>query len=281
MRIKLPIIERIKIYSFVMRLTKTGLSRKEIIYYVCQDFRISRSTVESWLNKKSHPLGLHNKPIRCKGLFYVLGALLGDGCYYYWERNKVFFVNLVGDKRFTEKYACKLSTCLGKPIKAYKRGTRNFWFVNKANPWLYFLFKRVRENPQLIEELIRKGDAKGNALEFIEGFFDAEGCVKVIKEPCRKTPKICLDITNTNYELLEPIRILLKEFLAIEARYSIQKPGPALDGFNRKITYHLRVYKKAFVEVFFSHIQTTKSSPEKDKYVKKWLETTHLVNAPS
>jgi hypothetical protein len=32
-----------------------------------------------------------------------------------------------------------------------------------------------------------------NALQLIEGFFDAEGCVKVIKEKVRKTPKVNLD----------------------------------------------------------------------------------------
>ena len=103
---------------------------------------------------------------------------------------------------------------------------------------------------------------------FVEAFFDAEGCVKIIKEKIRKTPKICLDTTNTNLKLLDLIRRLLKEHLGIEARYSIQKA----DGIkNKQIAYHLRIYKKEFVKKFFENISTTKLKEEKVLYVKNWL----------
>ena len=109
---------------------------------------------------------------------------------------------------------------------------------------------------------------KRHAVEFIEGFFDAEGCVKIIKEKIRKTPKICLDITNTNKDYLDVIRLLLSEFLGVETEYSIQKP---IYKKNKKTAYHLRIYRKEYIRTFFDNISTTKLKDEKIKYVEKWL----------
>jgi len=119
-----------------------------------------------------------------------------------------------------------------------------------------------------LEQLIKD---KKSALLFVEGFFDAEGCVKIIKEKVRKTPKICLDITNTDFRILEVVKKLLQEHLGIEARYSIQKPEIGKDGSLRKVAYHLRIYKKEFVKIFFENISTTKLKEEKVIYVKNWL----------
>ncbi len=106
----------------------------------------------------------------------------------------------------------------------------------------------------------------------IEGFFDAKGCIKIIKEKIRrKTPKICLDITNTNFKILELVRQLLKEHLNIEARYSSQAEHMGKDGYMRKRVYHLRIYKKEFVRKFLENIDTTKLKEEKIIYVKNWL----------
>ena len=83
--------------------------------------------------------------------------------------------------------------------------------------------------------------------------------------------KICLDITNTKFGILELIRKLLKEHLNIEANYSIQKSFVGRDGSRRQTVYHLRIYKKEFVRRFFENINTTKLKEEKVIYVENWL----------
>lgn len=118
-----------------------------------------------------------------------------------------------------------------------------------------------------ILEVANTENPRANSLEFIEGFFDAEGCVKLVKESVRKTPKVCLDATNTNCIYLEIIRRMLDKTLHIEARFSIQRPRSK----NRRITFHLRVYKKEFVKIFLENINTTKLREDKIQRVNNWL----------
>ncbi len=80
-----------------------------------------------------------------------------------------------------------------------------------------------------------------------------------------------MDITNTDFRILELVRKLLHEHLEIEARYSVQKPELGNDGFLRKTAYHLRIYKKEFIKRFFENISTTKLKEEKVIYVENWL----------
>lgn len=202
-------------------------------------------------------------------LFYVLGSLMGDGCVYHWKTN-YYYVLIMGDEKFTAKYAERVTQCTGIKSKNYINRSQNVWFVRCNNIRLYSLFKKVREDLQYLEELIQND--KKFALLFIEGFFDAEGCVKLVKEEVRKTPKICLDITNTNLKFLELVRRLLKKYLDIEAKYSIQRPFLGKDGFRRQTAYHLRIYKKEYVKRFFENINTIKLKEEKISYVENWLK---------
>lgn len=136
----------------------------------------------------------------------------------------------------------------------------------------------LKEKPQQISELVFKRE-KISQLLFLEGFFDAEGCVKIIKEPVRKTPKICPDITNTELEYLEITGKILLQQLGIEARYSSQEAYLSKDGHPRKKSYHLRIYKKEYARKFFENIHTTKLKPEKLQYVENWLDYTRKASA--
>jgi hypothetical protein len=127
-----------------------------------------------------------------------------------------------------------------------------------------------------LQKTLDESDKKSR-LRFVEGFFDAEGCVKIIKEPVRITPKICLDICNTNKIFLDAIQKILHEDLKIEARYSIQNPNPNWKGKNKQLAYHLRIYKKEFVHTFFDNISTTKLKEEKRIYVNNWLNREALA----
>lgn len=66
----------------------------------------------------------------------------------------------------------------------------------------------------------------------------------------------------------------MKRYLDIEARYSIQKA----DGKkNKQVAYHLRIYKKEYVKIFFENISTTKLKEEKKIYVSNWLNRETIV----
>lgn len=262
---------RIKVFDLLNELKGNGMSRKEIVDKLHNEFDIPIGALYDWHSGKFCPYGRRGELTYRAELFYVLGALLGDGCLYNWKITNNFII-LVGDKKFTTKYAYMLSMCTSRVVKPYIIRSKNIWFVRSNNFRLYSLFKKIRDDLSYLEQLVSP-NYKKSALMFIEGFFDAEGCVKIIKEKVRKTPKIRLDMTNTNYDYLEIIRKLLQNILNIESRYSIQKPELGKDGRMRKKAYHLRIYRKEFVKKFFENISTTKLKEEKIPYVENWLKT--------
>lgn len=201
-----------------------------------------------------------------KELFYVLGALLGDGYLYRYKKCHIIGI-LVSEEAFARKFASKLSLSAGKEIHPHLYQKRNLWYVRLDNREFLELFEVVRKNPMKILEVASIENPRENSLQFIEGFFDAEGCVKLVKESARKTPKVCLDVTNTNCIYLEIVRRMLDKTLRIEARFSIQKPKSK----NRRIAFHLRVYKKEFVKIFLENINTTKLREDKIQRVNNWL----------
>jgi len=258
-------LKRIAAFEFLKELKEEKIPTKTIIKEVQTKFGIPKGTLYDWLGGKRSPFGSIGKLKYNAQFFYVIGALLGDGCAYHWENEHQIW--LVGDKKFTKKFAEKMSSCIERKVKNYINRRNNIWFVKISNILLYNLFTDIRCDLKKLKDLMEKENFENNSLQFIEGFFDAEGCVKIIKEKTRKTPKICLDITNTNYEFLELTKDLLKKTLKIEARYSIQKSKQD----NRKTVFHLRIYKKQDIKLFFSKISTTKLKTEKIKYVEKWF----------
>ena len=258
---------RLKAFDLMQELKGKNISKDVVIDRIHGEFSINKGTLFQWYSGAYRPCGRKGEVTYKPELFYVLGALLGDGCTYNWKIT-LNYVILVGDHNFTTKFADMIYLCTGTKIKVYIDRSKNIWFVRYNNFKLYSLFKKIREDLNHLEQLIKD---KKSALLLVEGFFDAEGCVKIIKEEVRKTPKICLDITNTDFRILEVVKKLLQEHLGIEARYSIQKPEIGKDGSLRKVAYHLRIYKKEFVKRFFENINTTKLKEEKIIYVENWL----------
>lgn len=206
------------------------------------------------------------RPPKNQGKFVLCTwRALGAGYAYNWQSSYYIGI-LVKEEQFARKFAERFSKCIGGKVTAYPFRKRNLWFVRIGNYELFSLFRDFRRNLCLVQDV--ETISKEDALQFIEGFFDAEGCIKVIKEIGRKTPKICLDFTNTNYEVLEVIQKLLKLFLHIEARFSVQHDKRP----NRKPVYHLRIYKKEHVRTFFENMQTTKLNKEKGESLKNWLQ---------
>lgn len=260
---------RLKAFDLMQELKNKNITKNEVVNRIYAEFAVPKCALYDWYADRCYPHGRKGDISINPELFYVLGALLGDGCTYNWKITQNYVI-LIGDYNFTTKFAEMIYQCTGTKIKAYIDRSKNIWFVRYNNFKLYSLFKKIRENLAYFEQLINQ-NGKKSALLFIEGFFDAEGCVKIIKEEVRVTPKICLDITNTNFELIDLVRRVLKDNLGIEARYSIQKPKMGKDGSLRKKAYHLRIYKKEFVRVFFGNINTTKLKDEKIPFVKNWL----------
>lgn len=202
-----------------------------------------------------------------KEFFYILGALLGDGYIYKWKNYHYIGLNVV-DKNFAEKFAKKLSIYREKKTRAFCYKKRNIWIVRINDFGLFHIFKTFRENTDNQLIIKSKFQEHSSKLQFIEGFFDAEGCVKIIKEIKRKTPKVCLDITNTNYDHLQMMKILLKSTLDIDVNFTTQKSRWE----NGKQVFHMRVYKKEFIRMFFDNIETIKLRSKKKPYVNKWLK---------
>lgn len=248
-------------------LRKNNLPRKKIVDIISKKFSIPVGTLYDWYRNKHIPYGRKGIIKIVPELFYVIGALLGDGCLYKWKPTNNYVI-LVGDRNFTSKYANFATICTGRKTKAYIIRSKNIWFVKSNNFELYSIFRKSREDLQYIKKLLEQSNIESSLL-FIEGFFDAEGCVKIVKEPTRKIPKICLDITNTNFDILEIVKSLMKKYLDIEASYSVQEPH--WKGKNKKTAYHLRIYKKAYVKKFLENISTTKLREEKISYVNNWL----------
>lgn len=273
--------QRLAAYDALINLKNSGRPLNEIIQKLQEEFRVPAGTLYPWHYGKIVPFGRKGELEFNPDLFYVLGALLGDGCIYNWKVTN-HFVYLSGDEKFAKKYAKRLSNCIGKKAKAYPNRRQNVWFVKSNNYKLFYLFKKTREEIPCLERLLFEQD-KTSALLFIEGFFDAEGCVKIINERVRKTPKICLDFTNTNFGFLDVVRKLLQKHLGIEGRYSVQEPQKHWKSNNKKTAYHLRIYKRSFVMTFLEKIHTTKLKPKKKKYVVNWFkkekERNHFLSA--
>ncbi len=265
-RIVLPLENRLEAYERFQELFARGRSTYELVHTISKQFGVSQSTVYSWTNAGS-PFGRRCGRITyTTELFYVIGALLGDGSIYFWKNG--YSIWLLGEREFCMKYAEKVSHCTSyRTAKPYPYRGRNVWFVKFHNAELYFLMKEIRGNTEVLTGLIRSGSHSLNALQLIEGFFDAEGCVKVIKEEVRRTPKINLDFCNTNLALLEIIRRELNYALNIEGRFTSQKDKRG----NRQVIYHLRIYRKDAIRKFLEHVRTIKLKPEKVQCVENWL----------
>lgn len=261
---RINLSKRIQAYAFLQGLKLKGSSRSVAIDLVKEQFGIPTSTCYLWFAGSESPWGALGRLKSRDNLYYVLGVLLGDG--YAYEYHSSYQIGiLVKEKSFAAKFAKHLSKCIGRNVVHYPSRKRNLWFVRAGNYPLFVLFNDFKSKIGLVKH---RPVSRLDALQFIEGFFDAEGCMKLVKEKARRTPKICLDFTNTNYEILEAVQNLLRTFLNIEDRFSVQHDKRK----NRRPVYHLRIYKKSYVSTFFKNIETIKLNEAKKLCLEKRLQ---------
>ena len=115
---KVKIEKRAEAYKLMNSLKSQGTSKSDILKEVVSKTGVPYATVYGWYEYGNSPFG-KRKLKNCKELFYVLGALMGDGCAYYWAKGKSYMVLLVGEKEFIEKYSNKLFICTGSKVKGY------------------------------------------------------------------------------------------------------------------------------------------------------------------
>ena len=254
-------------YDELQKHSTKNTSRIELIRLISEKFSISESTVKKWVYGTAKPWGRNGEIVKNKHLAYVIGALLGDGCLYK-PKQHLNYVILCGSKEFSKKFATQLNKCNDVRAKAYPNRRQNIWFVKVNNYQLFTFFEHARKD---VSNLLKLLETKNNGISFIEGFFDAEGCVKIVGKKRRKTPKICLDICNTDKRYLDLTKKLFEEHLKITTHYSNQDAYKTANGYPRKKAYHLRIYKKSAVRDFFKNIHTTKLKDGKEKYLEAWL----------
>lgn len=263
-----PLEQRLEGYRQFERMRSQGKTQDQIIRVLGESFNVKGPTVRRWLDGDS-PYGRNlGRVLIVPELFYVLGALLGDGSIYLWRHS--YQVWLYGEQRFAERYAKALSRCLPEHryVPFYNRRNVRVSFVKIQNAELFLLVRKSRADPSSIVGLLEEGDPRTNARAFVQGFFDAEGCVKVTKDKSRTIHKICLDITNTDLTLVETTGTMLKSWFGIETKLTCQRdPRP-----NRRAVYHLRIYKKSDVRRFLALAPTIKMTPRKAWLTSRWLE---------
>jgi intein-encoded DNA endonuclease-like protein len=214
----LPRELRIRLFDEVNRLRRDGLTYLEIIGWIWRRYgvRLSKSHISYWLRGIHNPYnGRYIPSIELlrpsEELAYVIGVKVGDGYVARRRRavksyNRVRIGLKVKDREFAAEFGRCLAKVLGRqPIKPkYSSGK---YVAEVRSQTLYELLKKPVDLDGLkkyIEHCERRMAA------FLRGFIDSEGSVD-------KSGHI--RITNTDYELLEYVKDLLK-------RLGIESTGP-------------------------------------------------------
>jgi len=163
---------------------------------------------------------------------YLIGAFLGDGCSYDG------FDMQVKDKDFADYVASLISKITAKNIiaKKYSRIRQNFietgYRVRASNKNLEAWFQRTTKNKYNIPKL----NSENEVMNFLSGFFDAEGCIKYGGNSGTAKTSLYMQISQKNGDLLYQLQKLLKKYrINSSINYYTQK----------NVKYHnLNIYNK-------------------------------------
>ncbi|MEM3406631.1 MAG: LAGLIDADG family homing endonuclease [Nitrososphaerota archaeon] len=213
----LPLEIRLQMYDDVIELRKQELTQKEIQRKIYEKYgmRLPQPTICCWLRKKHYPLGRINKfdEKPSPELNYAVGTIIGDGYKRFDSRNYRFRL-VVKDYEFAEEFGKCLAKVLKRrePYKPFWNEKEKKWIVEGCSIRLYkFLDKPLEELKPYIEY------SKDCVSAFLRALFDGEGSIH----------GRILELHNTNIELLNYAKYLLKKYFDIDATgpYLVRKSG--------------------------------------------------------
>ncbi|RLG49253.1 MAG: hypothetical protein DRO00_10205 [Thermoproteota archaeon] len=213
---RIPHDLRIELYHFVRDLHRRGVSYSRIQRIVEEKYGvwISKSNISYWVRGIHTPeKEPYNKPDFSRPeIAWIAGMLAGDGSIKVNKKGR--FLSLKAkDRELVEEAARKLAIVMGreKPYAVNKLGDGRYYVRVQSRELVDHL--SVREN--LLNHL------KKNPREFIQAFFDCEGCCY---GSISKIGYFTYGITlvNTDRELLEIVRLKLAELGITSSKIIVQ-----------------------------------------------------------
>jgi len=203
---KLPKLSvALKIYNDAKRLRKMGYGYKRIHKILRQKYgnrTPTITTIRRWVLGLCKPLGYYNLKLHeSADLAYIIGAFLGDGTLTRRKKGRTchYVVLTTKDYDFAVEFSVRMARAIGRkmvtPVWSKKRC---YYVVRYSHIILYYMLKRIREDPFRIYDFIKK-----YPFDFLRGLYDAEGSVT-----SEKNHRIECGMTNQKYirlvmELLE------------------------------------------------------------------------------
>ncbi|GEM_PF-1419437 len=201
---RIPHDLRVELYYFVRELNKNGIGYRRIQRIVKERYGvwISRSNISYWVRGLHSPLKEpYNKPDFSKPeMAWIAGMLAGDGTIKVRKEGRSIELK-ARDEELVKEAARKLAIVMGreKPYAVNRLGDGRYYVSVQSRELVDHL--SVREN--LLKYLER------NPKEFIQAFFDCEGCVSgyITQDGLFNFQ---LSAANTDLKVLEEIQKELK-----------------------------------------------------------------------
>jgi len=216
-----PIEKRLQAYDKCLELNKGGLKAIEIWNILKESgIEVKYETIGSWIRGERNPYKKLNTIQDDKKLPYIIGLLMGDGYFYKVMKNGSYnngrIVLGVKDKDLAQNFALSISHIFGN-----KRSYKINWSEDKR---VYVVEVRSKE---LVELLLRDFNdllkvIKISESSFIQGFFDAEGCINIKYQKGRIYPRIFL--TNSDIRLINYVKNYFQK-IGISSNIQINTKG--------------------------------------------------------
>lgn len=214
-------------------------------------------------------------------LSYVIGAVLGDGCFSYKKSRREYAIRLAcWDREFAEKFERYLAILLGRMHKIAKY--KELFVVKASCKLLYTILNKAKHDLFVLSPYVEKFP-----IYFIQGFADAEGSVNVYLRKGNNNIrlKVLIRIYNSRRDLLEYMSHLLKQLGINSNIYLHARAGQSTNVRGRLVTYrrdsyHICIYKQndvmRFAEKIGFTIQRKNLELEKgikliEEHSRRWL----------
>ncbi|HVC27098.1 MAG TPA: LAGLIDADG family homing endonuclease [Nitrososphaerales archaeon] len=200
---------RLLVHEEVLSLRKRSYTYGQIAEEIEREYNVKlcKATISSWVRRLNSPVraGHMFVPKPSPELAYVIGVETGDAFLNVKWKTYQYRIRLRAvDREFVEAFNQAVSKVLGcAPHKLWKGKTERETHVEFGS---YLLHKFLLQNLQKLKPFIEYD--KNCVAAFAKGFFDSEECIERSGR---------LTATNTDVELLQYVRHLMKKFFGIES----------------------------------------------------------------